>query len=508
LLALVVGLSFSFLLPIRAAERPVINEGDSLCESTVDAALAIYSNGRQGCPALGASLRREQYQKPPLSMRMAPFKHQLTNFAQYFDWQWARSLDPNEQPSQRRVPFSLLFFGLGLAGFWVAFRADPDSGVYLAVLMTTVSVALVFYLNFEFGFSLAPEVTDRTAHEVRERDYFFLASFSLWGVMAGVGLTDLWRRLSDRLGSPWTPSPILAVAVLPLVLNWGWANRSGDYAARDWAYNMLTSVEPYGVLFTNGDNDTFPLWYLQEVEGVRQDVTVAVVQYLFTDWYPKQIRELTSPDRQRPYVPVLENFYEDPGLPTGPALNLTDEQLAGIGDGLLPPGVSVPFGPVMVEYPEGMYLGSGHRIVLAMIAASWGERPIYFAGTRGEMASVGLGAWGVQQGLVAKLMMRDLSEEQPPGYRKTSESLGSEWVDLPRSLRLVDEVYSYRGMRERAVWPDAATFAMPLQYYFMAAGIADVLYAEADSTRAGVYLDMAADFLLTSQGGSRAQRTR
>jgi hypothetical protein len=60
---------------------------------------------------------------------------------------------------------------------------------------------------------------------------------------------------------------VLALALIPLVLNWSYASPRGDYAARDWAYNLLQSVEPYGVLFTNGDNDTFPLWYLQEVEG-------------------------------------------------------------------------------------------------------------------------------------------------------------------------------------------------------------------------------------------------
>jgi hypothetical protein len=90
-------------------------------------------------------------------------------------------------------------------------------------------------------------------------------------------------------------SPCWRWPLIPLVLNWSYASRAGDYAARDWAYNLLNSVEPYGVLFTNGDNDTFPLWYLQEVEGIRRDVTVIVWSYLNTPWYAKQIRDLTTP---------------------------------------------------------------------------------------------------------------------------------------------------------------------------------------------------------------------
>ena len=77
------------------------------------------------------------------------------------------------------------------------------------------------------------------------------------------------------------------------MLNFGWASRSGDHAARDWAHNLLMSVEPYAVIFTNGDNDTFPLWYVQEVEGIRRDVTVAVTSYLNTPWYVRQLRDLT-----------------------------------------------------------------------------------------------------------------------------------------------------------------------------------------------------------------------
>src|SRR5690606_18110909 len=192
---------------------------------------------------------------------------------------------------------------------------------------------LTFYLNFKYGYSYPGVTRDMT--EVRERDYFFIVSFSLWGLWSGVGIAALWMWLSDRMSEgadavrasaargvsalrpSWRAAPVLAIGLIPLFANWSWADRSYDYAARDWAYNLLMSVEPYGVLFTNGDNDTFPLWYLQETEGIRRDVTVIVMSYLNTPWYAHQLRDLTqpcppgvSPDQdptriicQRPYDP-------------------------------------------------------------------------------------------------------------------------------------------------------------------------------------------------------------
>jgi hypothetical protein len=150
----------------------------------------------------------------------------------------------------------------------------------VAVLFFTLSFGLVYYMNFRYGYMQA-QVMGYPDSEVRERDYFYLITFSVWGLWVGVGLTALWLELAKALGTGRRaprPSPVLALGLIPLFANWSYATRAGDYAARDFAYNLLQSVEPYGVLITNGDNDTFPLWYLQEVEGIRRDVTVIVAQ--------------------------------------------------------------------------------------------------------------------------------------------------------------------------------------------------------------------------------------
>src|SRR5204862_5720307 len=84
-------------------------------------------------------------------------------------------------------------------------------------------------------------------------------------------------------------SPVLHLAVVPLFGKWAWAPRSGETDTADFARDLLNSVEPYGILITVGDNDTFPLWYAQEVEGVRKDVVVANTSLLNTDWYTRQL---------------------------------------------------------------------------------------------------------------------------------------------------------------------------------------------------------------------------
>ena len=249
----------------------------------------------------------------------------------------------------------------------------------------------------------------------------------------------------------------------------------GDYAARDWAYDLLMSVEPYAILFTNGDNDTFPLWYMQEVEGVRRDVTVVVGQYLFTTWYPKQLQELTAPERQRPFdAPDLAGIYPTPAAPPQrPVTTLDPAQMDAIGAARLDQDVTVSFPGLAVTYPAGMVLNRDAQVALAFIHDSIDERPIYFAASGGLMSALGLDPWGVRHGLAVKLLMRSLDKEQPAELVKGSAQYGGEYFDLKSSLALYQDVYRYRSIRNRDIWADRSTLNIPWYYYAMALQLSD-----------------------------------
>ncbi|PYP30641.1 MAG: hypothetical protein DMD49_09965, partial [Gemmatimonadetes bacterium] len=271
----VVGVSVWAYLPIRAHFYPPINEGEP---TTWD--------------ALKAVLNREQYGKPPLTERQATLFAQIGMWLQYFSWQWGRDWSPSIQRG-----LAVIFGCIGLLGAWRQWKADKRAALAMTALMVTLTFILIFYLNFKYGFSQYPDRA-QLAREVRERDYFYIASFALWGVWVGIGLATLmeWGRewLAEREPSDerrWLfMTPMLLMAIVPLAGNRLTASRRGETLARDFAYDMLQSVEPYGVLVTAGDNDTFPLWYAQEVEGIRKDVVVLNLSLGNTDWYLRQMQ--------------------------------------------------------------------------------------------------------------------------------------------------------------------------------------------------------------------------
>jgi transmembrane protein TMEM260 (protein O-mannosyltransferase) len=500
--AMILGLTIHLFLPIRAGLSPVINEAAPTCPDIGSAIGAVVTYGKAGCTALSEALNRTQYSKPPLVPRQAPLPSQFANYLQYFDWQWARSIAGGTTVfAKMRLPFTMLFTGFGVWGAIEHFRRDKASFLYVATLFGTVSVALIYYLNFKYGYSLQAPVPDRGLHEVRERDYFFVVSFSLWGLWAGMGIATLWQEAARETGATLKrASPILLMACLPLFMNWGWATRTYDYSARDWAHNLLMSVEPYGVLFTNGDNDTFPLWYLQEVEGIRRDVTVIVTSYLNTDWYTKQLRDLTAPCEdgvdpgtdwtvvqcQRPYsaentsaayVTVAAQAADKTALivddirsPTRSILRLTDEQIdeAAVAYSRIDDAVTLQIGNIQARLAGGQMLAPWQRFALSLMVESIDDRPIYFASSGNAAISLGVQPYLVRQGLAFKLHNGPI--EEGGGFTRLDPSpysgVTGDWLDEDRTRTLMDEVFVHRGGIPDGWdhWPDLATVGIPNYY--------------------------------------------
>jgi hypothetical protein len=482
---------------------------------------------------LSDALSRKQYVKPPLIPRLAPLYLQYANYLQYFDWQWARVVQGSQVVfAVARLPFTLLFTGLGVYGALQHFRRDRKSFWYVLALFATLSAALVYYLNFKYGYTIAEPLNDPGLHEVRERDYFFIVSFSVWGLWAGVGIAALWRGLAgDNPGRYRMAAPVLALAFIPLFLNGPRASRADDYSARDWAYNLLMSVEPYGVIFTNGDNDTFPLWYLQETEGVRKDVTVIVTSYLNIDWYARQLRDLTRPCPpgvdpeddptriicQRPYtsagspgaeyttdpdavlsagkVPLL--LQEPAARPSRTILQLDDTTIQRVAGAVIPlqEDRAVEMGEVTALLRGGAYVYPWHQYALAIISSSLGDRPVYFASSGNAAGELGLTPYLVRQGLAYRL-----SPSLPEAESGLTEldlsplsSLTGFWLDVERSRTLAWEVFLHRGglPEGRDHWPDHAVLGVPNYYAWVHYSLYQAASQDGDQEEASRNLEAA-----------------
>jgi len=270
LFLMVAGYSTHLYLPIRAAQHPAINE----------AAPDTWRNLRD-------QLERKQYGESNMFVRRAPLTAQLDKeFWRYFSRQWP--LFPTD-----RLWGALLPLLLGVAGGVWQLRRSRTSFLVTGTFLGLTTAGMIVFLNF-------------TDHEVRERDYFFQSgyhAYALW-ITLGAAWLVAWVRDSfaagrAQLAAAGTCAALMAALPFLLLNNmWFTHDRRGNEVARDYAYNMLAPLAPNSFVFTNGDNDTFPLWYIQQVEGVRKDVRVVNLSLLNTDWYIRQLRD------EEPKVPI------------------------------------------------------------------------------------------------------------------------------------------------------------------------------------------------------------
>jgi hypothetical protein len=231
------------------------------------------------------------------------------------------------------------------------------------------------------------------------------------------------------------------VALIPLVGNRLTASRAGETLARDFAYDLLQSVEPHGVLVTAGDNDTFPLWYAQEVEGIRRDVTVVNLSLANTDWYLRQLRRRPVADFDSTTAPALYRRRAWP-KPLEPALNVPEEWLTQLQPYyVISERQVVNLGGVDVTLdPQALgrgYLERAEVVVLQIVRDQLGRRPIYFSRTVGPLPDqFGLTAHLEGQGFARKLLPQTVA---PSDSSRVVSGMGM--MNIARSTTLAFDVY-------------------------------------------------------------------
>ena len=449
LLLAAIGVSTYLFMFIRAGQHPMINEADP---STWDALLDVIRRGQY--PPRTPFDNPTQLHGPENSGRSLTLMGlQILNYAQYFGWQWVRGIPGQVSVSVGSVASivaALAAVSLGVRGLVLHRRVDRSSWwLFLGVFLVT-GLGLVAYMNFKPGYSLAHDLFPvRADHEVRERDYFFVVSFIVWAIWVGFGLFAVARRLLERGLNRMVGLSVMSLAVIPFAMNLGSASRRHAPAPRlaaDFAYDLLNSVGPYGVIFTYGDNDTFPLWWAQEVEGIRQDVTVVCLALAETPWYMRQLRDNPTRLFDETAAPDIWRGLSV-AKPDWPLHQMTDQEIEAAVPQYLQSETRLRLGGREVILPANTLLMGKDFVSIRLLQHNLGRRPIAWALTA-VGTSYGLDDLLVQEGLVLRVAPRPADSTDT---RYDFGALMGAPIDIPMTQRLLFETYRFGDLLEGGV---------------------------------------------------------
>jgi hypothetical protein len=406
---------------------------------------------------------------------------------------------------------------LGLVGLFFHFKKDKLDGFIVFLLFVLTGVAIIVYLN-------------NTPYQPRERDYGYVGSFYAFAIWIGLGVFAIADVLSKKVSA--NMATIVAIIIglfsAPVLMakeGWDDHDRSDRYTARDFAANYLNSCAPNAILFTNGDNDTFPLWYAQEVEGIRTDVRVVNLSLSNTDWYIEQMRRkaydsdpipLTLKEEQyrqgtRDYVPVYYNpniisdstrYYnikqlmefvgsEDPQakiqtqsgmelsyLPTDKVLIPVDSALV-VGNGTVPKGMESQVLKALPWKINKQYLMKNDLMIMDIISTNNWKRPVYFAVTVGDDAYMNLEPYFQLEGLAYRLV--------PMRMQTFDGQTGKANTDIMYENMM--NKFKWGGMSNDGIYMDENNLRMTMNLRNNFARLAEALIAEGKNDKARKVID-------------------
>ncbi len=346
--------------------------------------------------------------------------------------------------NQARNKYYMIPFLLGLLGLFFHYQRRPRDFAAIMALFIITGIGIIVYSN-------------QPPNEPRERDYVLAGSFFTYAIWIGLAVTALYDLFSNRLRLPGAAAGgaaallALSAPLLMVTQNWDDHSRAKHYASRDYASNFLQSCAKDAIIFTYGDNDTYPLWYCQEVEGIRTDVRVVNLSLIAVDWYIAQLRrkvndspaiDMSIPQEQlRGYRRIQVPFYN----PSGKEPEMTLQQVlkfigenhpvpaqggrdfdsyvpthklaipvnkqAMLAKGLLSPADSNAVDTIHFDLGEKSFLIKDDIAILDIVASNFDKRPIYWAVTTREEKLLGLADYLQLEGLGLRLIpVRSRSE--------------------------------------------------------------------------------------------------
>jgi len=418
LILALIAVSAEFYLIIRAYHNPSINESDP-----------------KTWQAFWDVLLRKQYPPADVFPRKIPFFEQLKLFWTYF----AGRPGDIGMPSQY-VP---IIFILGFIGFALHIAYEKKSFSLLGSALILTTLGLVFVLNLKYSATDPRSYIPEEMREVRDRDYFFIPGFFYFAIYTGIGFFGIFKLAIENLKffkKIATYVALIFTTIIPLWQIFSYykmIDRSKNYACEDYAYNLLNCVEDKGILFTNGDNDTFPLWCAQEVLGIKKSVIIANLSLLNTNWYNKQLKRLGVPfyfteedmDKLAPFIGP------DGNIVLVRDLVIRDMLAANFGYELpKDPKEYVSLQRINLRFPK-IYLLPPDSFAKKVIEGKKPKFPIYFSITCETKVYKGFSDYLILEGMAYKVVPYKVNRDTPLGYA----------VDIEKTDSLFMKVFKFRG---------------------------------------------------------------
>ncbi|MBX2891686.1 MAG: DUF2723 domain-containing protein [Saprospiraceae bacterium] len=392
-----------------------------------------------------------------------------------------KELPDAQKHNQARNKYYFIPFLLGLLGLFFHYKRSPRDFAAIMALFIITGIGIIVYSN-------------QPPNEPRERDYVLAGSFFTYAIWIGLSVLALFElfttrlRLSEAIGSVGATLVALSAPLLMVTQNWDDHSRHEHFASRDYASNFLNSCDKNAIIFTYGDNDTYPLWYCQEVEGIRTDVRVVNLSLIAVDWYINQLRravndapaiEMSIPQEQiRGYKRVQTPFYapngeremllsdvlkylgEDHKLPTQGGRDfdthlptrqfvLPVNKAEMIANNLISPNDTTILDTIRFNLGEKEYLIKDELAILDIINSNFSKRPIYWAVTCREDKLLNLQDFMQLEGLSLRLVPK-----YTPSATDAYGIIGSGGVDTETAYKNIMEKWRWGNFDQKRLFVD------------------------------------------------------